>query len=515
MEVTSSKSREDILQKIKEVVPGAFYNGKLDVEQLKLLLNADLLYEEENFELTWPGKSDAYQLINSSPATSLIACREESINWDTTENIFIEGENLDSLKILQEKYYGKIKTIYIDPPYNTRNNSFTYGDKFSVTPREYLSRNSQRNNKGKINTTGGFEQKNNNNGHFHANWLSMMFPRLILARKLLRDDGIIFVSIDDNEIANLKIIMNEIFGEDNYIDIFCWAKSETPANLSKKSKKIVEYILCYQKIKNSEKFIGIRKKSISSNGLLNQSNKINTLVFPANIVRTRITNQKISKGIYGTDKYYIELLEDTEVKNGLFILPVSLKAKFKWTQPKLDLEINNRTIINIPTIRFSPSYERLEYDAEVPPNLINLKVGVATNETAGKDLQILFGAKVFDFPKPPSLIKYLIGFSDDPEGIVLDFFAGSGSTAQAVLELNAKDNGNRKFICVQHDEKTPVTSIAREQGFEAISQITKKRIELVIKKIWSSIVTSKIPDQLKPGYKYYKLVETDLKKEEK
>ncbi len=177
------------------------------------------------------------------------------------------------------------------------------------------------------------------------------------------------------------------------------------------------------------------------------------------------------------------------------------------------MEISKGTIINIPTMRFSPSYERLEYDAEVPPNLINSKVGVATNETAGSDLEILFGAKVFDFPKPPSLIKYLIGFSDDPDGIILDFFAGSGSTAQAVLEMNAKDNGNRKFMCVQLNEKTPAKSMARKQGFETISQITKKRIELVLKKIWSSAPASKHPDHLKPGYKYYKLSAADSKKD--
>lgn len=512
MEVASSESRAYLLQKLKAIVPEVFHNGKLDVEQLRFLLGGDLVHEHEYFALTWPGKSAAYQLTNLPTGASLIPCPEDSINWDTTENIFIEGENLDALTILQETYYGKIKTIYIDPPYNTGNNSFTYGDKFSVTSREYLSRNGQRNTKGNMATAGTVIEENKHNGHFHANWLSMIFPRLILARKLLRDDGIIFVSIDDNEIANLKIIMDEIFGADNYIDIFCWAKSETPANLSKKSKKVIEYILCYQKIKTSEKFKGIRKKSISSNGLLNQSNKINTLLFPANIVRTSIPNQKIKKGIYGTDKYHIELLENTEVKNGLFILPVSLKAKFKWTQPKLKMEINKGTIINIPTIRFSPSYERLEYDVEVPPNLINSKVGVATNETAGNDLEILFGAKVFDFPKPPSLIKYLIGFSDDPDGIILDFFAGSGSTAQAVLEMNAKDNGNRKFICVQLDEKTPAKSIARNHGFETISQITKKRIELVLKKIWSSAPASKLPDHLKPGYKYYNLSEADLKR---
>ncbi len=512
MEAASSKSKAHLVQKLKAVVPNAFHKGKLDIEQLRLLLDGNLLHEDEYFELTWPGKAAAYQLINFPAARSLISCSKDSVNWDTTENIFIEGDNLDALKILQEKYYGKIKTIYIDPPYNTGNNSFTYGDKFSVTSREYLSRNG--NNKSRAIKERPLVPENKHNGHFHANWLSMMFPRLILARRLLRDDGIIFVSIDDNEIANLKIIMDEIFGADNYIDIFCWAKSETPANLSKKSKKVIEYILCYQKIRTSEKFKGIRKKSISSNGLLNQSNKTSTLIFPANIVRTNITDQKIKKGIYGTDKYHIELLENTDVKKGLFILPVSLKAKFKWTQPKLDMEISKGTIINIPTLRFSPSYERLEYDAEVPPNLINSKVGVATNETAGNDLGILFGAKVFDFPKPPSLIKYLIGFSDDRDGIILDFFAGSGSTAQAVLEMNVKDNGNRKFICVQLDEKTHEKSIARQHGFDTISQITKKRIELVLKKMWSSVPASKLPDHLKPGYRYYTVLAANLKKDQ-
>ncbi len=490
---STSHSEEKRLQKIKAAASCIFNNGKMNAEKLPLALSGFTTDGAEHFELRWPGKANAFQLSQAPANSSLIPLPLESVNWETTENIFIEGENLETLKILQQEYEGKIKTIYIDPPYNTGNNSFTYSDNFYAASSKNVS---------KANSGSLFSK---NNGRFHANWLSMMYPRLILARELLRDDGLIFISIDDNELANLKIIMDEIFGADNYIDIFCWAKSETPANLSKKSKKVVEYILCYQKFKTPEKFKGIRKKTISSNGLLNQSNKVNRLLFPANIVRTSISNQKIKKGIYGTGKYHIELLEDTEVKNGLFITPVKLKAKFKWTQPKLNIEIGTGTIINIPTMRFSPSYERREYEAEVPPNLINSKVGVATNETAGNDLSLLFGAKVFDFPKPPSLIKYLLGFSDDPDGIVLDFFAGSGSTAQAVLELNASDGGNRKFICVQLDEKTPAKSLARKHGFSFISQITKKRIELVLERILSLEKNAKIAESLNPGFRYYKL----------
>ncbi|MEO7961990.1 MAG: DNA methyltransferase, partial [Ginsengibacter sp.] len=210
------------------------------------------------------------------------------------------------------------------------------------------------------------------------------------------------------------------------------------------------------------------------------------------------------KGMYGTDKYAVELVEDVTITGGFFTTPVILKSKFKWTQPKLNAEIQKGTIINMPTDRLSPSYERTEYEAEVPPNLINYKVGVATNETAGNDLKNLFGKKVFDFPKPPSLIKYLLGFSDDPNGIILDFFAGSGSTAQAVLEMNAMDEGNRKFICVQICEPTPENSLARKHGFENIFQITKKRIELVIEKMASADHNSNLSAE-SHGFRYYKL----------
>ncbi|MEO6218936.1 MAG: site-specific DNA-methyltransferase, partial [Ginsengibacter sp.] len=264
MEVASSVSKVQVLQKLKALVLKALHNGKLDMTQLKIMLGDDVLHQAERFELTWPGKSAALQIVHAPPNTFLNPIPEESINWDTTENIFIEGENLDALKILQGKYYGKIKTIYIDPPYNTGNNNFTYDDKFFQVPREHITHNNQKNNNGISIKERAAIHGNKYKGHLHANWLSMILPRLILARNLLRDDGLIFVSIDDNEIANLKLIMDEIFGANNYIEIFSWAKSETPANLSKKSKKVIEYILCYQKIKNSEKFKGIRKKSISS-----------------------------------------------------------------------------------------------------------------------------------------------------------------------------------------------------------------------------------------------------------
>ncbi|GGG13584.1 site-specific DNA-methyltransferase [Pontibacter amylolyticus] len=452
----------DLLLKLKEIVPAAFTEGKLNVAHLKELLGDQVHPEPEVYQLSWTGKAEAYKQLHIPVTDTLIPVPDASVNWQQTQHVFIEGENLQVLKVLQKAYHGKVKGIYIDPPYNTGSNSFIYADNFAGRSGRSV-----------------VDRKQNG----HSNWLSMMLTRLSLARQLLREDGIIFVSIDDNELANLKLVMDEVFGEENFIDYFSWAKSETPANLSRKSKKVVEYVLCYQKNKNSEKFKGVQKNSTSSNGLLNQTNKPGILTFPANVVTTRLEDGPLPKGSYGTDRYAIELLEDTVVKGGLFVKPVVLKAKFKWSQPKLDEEIRKGTKISIPTIKLSPSYEKLVYDKEVPPNLINAKVGVGTNENASAQLEALFGAKVFDFPKPPSLIKYLLGFSDDPDGIFLDFFAGSGATAQAVLEMNQQDGGNRKYICVQLDEQIAQTTKAYQQGFRTISEITRKRLLLQHEKL--------------------------------
>lgn len=512
MEGLSINITQDLIQKLKKIIPGAFAEDKINVEQLKQLLGEAINTDAERYQLSWAGKSESYKILQMPTMATLTPIIEDSLNWDLTENILIEGENLEVLKVLQKAYYGRIKGIYIDPPYNTGSDSFIYPDKFSESKEEYLRRVGEKDDEGFLMKEGFFRPNRKENGQFHSNWLSMMLPRLFLARNLLREDGIIFISIDDNEVANLKLLMDEVFGEENFIDIFSWAKSETPANLSKKSKKIIEYVLCYQKIKNDEKFKGVKKNSPSSNGLLNQTNSVGILKFPANFVTTSIQDGPIKKGKYGTDSYDIELLEDTEVSKGYFIKPVSLKAKFKWSQPKLDDEIEKGTKINIPTIKLSPSYEKLEYDEEVPPNLINAKVGVGTNENAGVELEGLFGAKVFDFPKPPSLIKYLLGFSDDPNGIYLDFFAGSGATAQAIYEMNQKDGGKRKFICVQLPEKVEPDTLAYKKGFKTISEITRKRLTLLHKSLNKKSKSElDFNSEIDTGFRFYKLSSSNFK----
>lgn len=423
----------------------------IDFEKLQAELSNEIIGEgEERYQFTWPDKRAANRLANTPTTMTLRPCREESVDFDHTQNLYIEGDNLDVLKVLRETYLGKVKMIYIDPPYNT-GNDFVYNDDFAQSRDEFEEISGLFDEEGNQ-TIDPMQRNAESNGRFHTDWLNMIYPRLKVARDLLSDDGVIFISIDDNEVENLKKVCDEIYGEQNFIDIFNWAKTETPENLSIKCRQIIEYVICYQKKKDEARFRGIQKYSSSSNGLLNQPNPIGILKFPANVVQTKIPDGIIPAGKYGTDKYDVELLNDAEVKNGLFTSVFSLKAKFKWQQSYLDNELANGTIISIPTMKFSPAYEKLEYAPEVPTNLINSKVGVDTNENAGEYQLNLFDKKVFNFPKPISLIKYLLGFLDsgNDDFIVLDFFSGSATTAEAVMQLNyEKPSSKRKYIMIQ------------------------------------------------------------------
>lgn len=455
-----------------------------DGQRVRMAVNFKVLREllgdvvadesEEMYQFTWPGKQAARREA-AAPITDILRpVPADSVDWDTTQNLYIEGDNLRVLKLLQKGYMGKVKMIYIDPPYNT-GKDFVYHDDFAHTiEEENLAA-------GNVDEEGYRFRKNlDSNGRFHSDWCSMIYSRLLVARSLLTENGVIFISIDSHELVNLKKICDSIFGEANFIDIFNWAKTETPENLSKKSKQIIEYVLCYQKNKDTSKFQGIKKESVSSNGLLNQPNSVHTLVFPANKVRTSITNQIIPAGMYGTDAYDVELLEETEVKDGVFVKDVKLKARFKWNQDNLKQEISNGTIIRIPTLKFSPSYERAEYDAEVPANLINNKVGVETNETAGTYQLELFDKKVFNYPKPVSLIKYLLGFNDNEEEdtIVLDFFSGSATTAETVMRINSEKKKNHlHYIMIQLQENLYETEKASTSASE--KEITHNAIEFL------------------------------------
>jgi len=355
-------------------------------------------------------------------------------------NKIIHGDNLEALKSLLPEYEGKIKCIYIDPPYNTGNENWVYNDNVNHPKiKKWL---------------GEIVGKDGDDLSRHDKWLCMMYPRLKLLQKLLADDGAIFISIDDNELASLRLIMDEIFGANNFIEYFSWKKSETPANLSFKSKKALEYIVCYQKKKNNYKFKGLQKRSSSDNPLIKPENSNKILNFKKEWVYTNFKKGiiKLTKGDFGTENNKVELLDDIEIIDGKINKDFSLRANFIWVQDKLEQEIIAGTEIRIKTRTLVPSYEKKNYDPEVPWNIIDSSFGVGTTQEGGDILKTIFGEKVFDFPKTPSLIEYIINFLCDKYSLILDSFAGSGTTAHAVLNLNKQDGGNRKFILVEMED---------------------------------------------------------------
>ena len=499
---------------LKELFPEIVSEDKIDFDKFKTIFGAEIDDSTERYAFTWPGKIQAIKESQKQSTGTLRPCKEESKNWDATQNLYIEGDNLEVLKLLQKGYYNKIKAIYIDPPYNT-GKDFIYSDNYRDNLENYLKISGQISNLGereRERESNGIKLSTNTEtmGRYHSNWLNMMYPRLKLARNLLKDDGVIFISIDDNEVENLKKICNEIFGEENFIGQFNWYKSETPPNLSRKIKKNIEYILVYEKIINNNKYEGVQKFSKSDNGLLNQTNSVKTLTFPKNIVQTKLNNQIIKKGKYGTDNYEIILEEDTEIKNDIFIKEVKLTSKFKWSQNKLIEEINNGTIISIKTKTLSPSYEKSSYDPEVPKNFIDKQVNVDTTENAGKYLKKLFdGNKIFDYPKPVSLIRYLFNFSpsEKPE-IYLDFFSGSGTTSEAIMENNFQKNKKDNFILVQIPEKTDESSEAYKLGYKNICEIGKERI----RRAGDKIVQKSGNNDFDIGFKVFKLDSSNLQK---
>ena len=476
MDGTSLNITQDLINKLKEVVPQAFTEDKIDIQRLQTLLVQSVSTDSERYGLSWAGKSEAYKVLQSPSTATLIPNPDQSIDWDNAENIFIEGENLEVLKVLQKSYYGKVKMIYIDPPYNTGSDSFIYPDKFSETKEEYLKRIGDKDDDGFMMKQGLFRKNNKENGQFHSNWLNMMLPRLFLARNLLKEDGVIFVSIDDNEQANLKLLMDEIFGEENFLTTIIWEKRFTKSNNSKMFGSVTEFILCYRK---TEKLSTIKEPrneksdSIYSNpdndprgdwtsvSYVNPATKEQRQNLVYKIINP-ITNKEIEHPTNAWKYEYSTHLSHVE-ENKLY-----WGTKGENTYPRLKKFL-------------------FEMDGGMVPSNLWYHKEVGTTDQGSKILNDLLEKSIFDFPKPPSLIKKALSFQindkEDKDFIVLDFFAGSGTTAQAVLELNEADGGNRKFICVQLPELTDDKSEASKAGHKTIADISKTRIEKVIEKI--------------------------------
>lgn len=346
-----------------------------------------------------------------------------STDTDAPNHILIEGDNLEALTTLAYTHEGKIDVIYIDPPYNTGNEDFVYNDKFIEKEDEFR----------------------------HSKWLSFMNKRLRIAKKLLSSQGVIFISIDENEVGALRLLGDEIFLPKNFVGQWNWFKSATPPALSKKIKRTIEYILCWQSSGNDDTFRGTQKISKSNDPFTKPQNTFKILNFPANSITCAIKEGIIPAGIYGTSKFPNELLDNIVVKNGKNSNSVRFKNRFIWIQETLDENIRQNLHIELSKNGVL-SYKRSNYNREVPPNFIDSSVGVDTTENAGRNLLDIFdNKKVFDYPKPISLIKYLINFIERKDITILDFFAGSGTTLHATMELN-KDGGRRKCILVTNNE---------------------------------------------------------------
>lgn len=452
------------------------HSRQVDTDLLNELRELFVKAEEqkERYDFTWNGKAKAYFEAAAPTTKTLRAQPEESVNWEKSENLFITGDNLEALKLLQESYLGKIDMIYIDPPYNT-GKDFVYQDNFKKTQKENDV------SEGILDEDGNRLVKNEKtNGRYHSDWLTMMYPRLKLARNLLSDSGIIFVSIDDNEQVNLKIMMDEIFGEDNFITNFHWNKSQNPPNLSKTVRHKYEYVVTYKKNDPIELVGGEIEGGDSP--LYNAGNSVSTLIFPENTVKFNITDGTYNK----TDNLNIELITPVTVINGYNSNTFSLKSRFRWTQETLEEQLSGDTRLIIKTTNFAPRYVRNNERTYIPSDHLSMNEnGVDTNERGRKEVENLIGKNVFDFPKPTSLVKYLLYITTffNKDALVLDFFAGSGTTADAVMQLNAEDGGNRNFIVVTLDEETPENSEARKAGYKAIDQISRERIRRAAAKI--------------------------------
>lgn len=466
---------QENIARIRALFPGCVTEVKGEDGQLKLAVDFDQLKQElsesivegpqERYHLNWPGKREALLTANAPIAKTLRPCREESVNFDTTQNLFIEGDNLDALKLLQETYLGKVKMIYIDPPYNT-GNDFIYEDDFAENAEEFLKRSNQKDKEGNrlmANTEA--------NGRFHSDWLSMIYPRLKLARNLLSDDGVIFISIDDNEAHNLRKICDELFGIENLFGIFQWRRRQRADNRNQsRVSPDHEYIAAYSKsgttiLKGTEIDLGKYSNpdndprgpwaSIDLSGLATATQRPN-LHYDITDPNTGISYPpNPSRGWSKSKENVLKMIEER-----LILFPKSPSGRPREKKFVKDLQSN---VTGFSTCLDSKT------------------VGYTTNGT--REVTELIGGKYFDFPKPVNLLKDILIQVTKFNDIVLDFFAGSATTAHAVMQLNAEDGGNRKFIMVQLPELCDEKSEAFKAGYKTIAEISKERIRRAGKKV--------------------------------
>ena len=447
--------KDKLLETLKASTPEVFAEGKVNWDKVRLALGEHLDTSSEKFNFTWAGKSGAIQNVLISSKATLKPAKKESVKFDESENIFIEGDNLEVLKLLQKSYFESIKMIYIDPPYNT-GNDFVYRDDFRNSIKNYLEQS------GQVDSEGNRLQTNTQtSGRFHSDWLNMMYPRLKIAWNLLRHDGAIFVSIDDNEISHLRMMMDEIFGEENFIGQITWHRKRGKDNSAKYLSRVHEFVLIYCKTIQNLSFDRI---ALSEETLKQYSNPEND---PRGKYRKLALWRRGGQG--GSKKFSFTTKEGAKVAARSWLVN-------EETMKKLDSE-NKLVVIG------NGLYRKLflsEHNGSIPET-----IWLDTSNTANATDMIkeIFGVSVFDTPKPIELVQRMLKLStlNNAGEIILDFFAGSGTTAHAVLVQNQEDKGNRKFIMVQMPEPTDPKSEAYKAGYKTIADICKERIRRVIK----------------------------------
>ncbi|HET6385082.1 MAG TPA: site-specific DNA-methyltransferase [Armatimonadota bacterium] len=448
--LTTPDPNAERLDRLRELFPEAFTEGELDLDRLKQAVGISADDRPERYGLSWAGKSDAIRAFQMSSAGTLRPVPAESVNFETTENVIIEGDNLEVLKLLQRSYHDRVKMIYIDPPYNT-GNEFIYPDNFREGLQEYLRFTGQVDGEGARLTTNA-----ETDGRYHSRWLSMMYPRLFLARNLLREDGVIFVSIDDHEVHNLRLLMNEIFGEENHIATFAWETKRAARGVPTSTLIIpnTEYVVCYGR----GGLVRFRGEDRSEDDFSNRDND------PRGLWRSE------SMRATGSQNNHFDIVDP--------VTGARFPGNWAFSEKRIAEMIANGLVLFPATSGGTPRQKKFLDSYINETKAITTSLGWHSTENATKELMSLFsGDKVFDFPKPLSLIKTLIAQATAPGSTVLDFFAGSGTTAQAVLELNQEDGGNRKFILVQLPEATG------KDDFPTIADLAKERVRRAVQKL--------------------------------
>jgi adenine-specific DNA-methyltransferase len=485
MEKLDGKSMDLVkanIESLKQLFPEVVTEGKIDFEKLKLVLGEEIEKRNERYEFIWHGKTQAMKIAQTPSTGTLRQDKASSKNWEKTENLYIEGDNLEVLKLLQKSYFGKIKMIYIDPPYNT-GKDFVYKDDFRDNIKNYKELTEQT-----------MKANTETNGRYHTDWLNMMYPRLKLARNLLREDGAIFISIDDTEVPNLRKLCDEVFGENNFVTTFIWQRAFAPVNMNKFASRNHDFILCYAKKIDSLLLYGLSRSEDADGRYSN----------PDNDPRGPWMSDNLTVGPVVKEKVY-EII----TPSGRRVLPPEGRCWVLTKERFEEYRKDNRIWFgkdgnNVPRLKRFLS----EVKSTITPLTVWTYQEVSHSQDAKKELKELFDDQsVMDYPKPVKLMRRILELSTRDNDIVLDFFSGSATTAHAVLQLNAEDGGNRKFIMVQLPELTDEKSEAYKAGYKNICEIGKERI----RRAGEKIVQEKGKTDLDIGFKVFKLDSSNVK----